>query len=123
MANYAGEPQTAKINYEYDLCPINQRYLSRKFILSKRYREAKEKIAWVCKSQYRGEMIEGEISVDLVISYPRKIDIDSMVKVILDSMQGIIFKNDSQIFKLAIWKRKGECGFKADIQQMPYTIS
>ena len=106
------------IKYKGDLCPINQKYLSRRFVLSKRYRECKESIAWSIKKGAQGnlERLTGNVSIKLITFYPRQHDVDCFIKVILDSMNGLVFDDDKQVVKIEVVKRKSKCiGFVAKL--------
>lgn len=45
--------------------------------------------------------------IEEVISYTKKPDIDNIAKIILDALNGIAYKDDSQICRLEIYKRYG----------------
>lgn len=45
--------------------------------------------------------------IEEVISYTKKPDIDNIAKIILDGLNGIAYKDDSQIYRLEIYKRYG----------------
>lgn len=70
---------------------------------------------WELKHQYRGEPIDYEISVDIVLVLPnrRKRDIDNMLKSLWDVMEkaGVI-KNDNLIYEVRTVKKieKGKEG-------------
>ena len=51
-------------------------------------------------------MIEGDVAVNVIFYFPNKIkrDIDSHLKALLDSMSGIVYKDDSQITELHVYK-------------------
>ena len=106
------------IKYKGDLCPINQKYLSRKFVLSNRYRQCKENIGWSIKSSLKSNLVAltGNVSIKLITFYPRKHDVDCFIKVILDAMNGLVFIDDSQVVKLEVVKKKSKtCGFVAKV--------
>ena len=95
-----------KIDYKGDLCSINQKYISRRFVLSKRYREAKESLMWCAKLSK--QKIEGtpDLKMKLETYYPRKHDVDCFCKFVLDSLQDAeVYQNDSQIVELLVIKR------------------
>lgn len=101
-----------------DLCPINQKYLSRRFILSKRYRESKERLSAYAKLYILPEDIfVGNLRLEIETTYPRKHDVDAFAKVILDSLNGIVYKDDGQISELLIKKKivKGKSGAKITV--------
>lgn len=68
----------------------------------------KEDYQWQLKSQYKKKPLTGDIDmrVELFFGDERKRDIDNYNKILLDSMSGIIFEDDSQIQSLLIIKNK-----------------
>lgn len=67
-------------------------------ILTKIARDTKEAWAWEAKNQYRGKPVEKavEIRIDLYFPDRRRRDGDN-IKALLDSMTGILWKDDSLI--------------------------
>jgi len=57
----------------------------------------KEDYQWQLKSQYKGKPLTKDIDmrVELFFGDERKRDIDNYNKILLDSMSGIIFEDDS----------------------------
>ena len=53
------------------------------------------------RSQYQGEPIQGKTSVSIEFGWNR-MDIDSCVKSILDTLQGIAYINDKHVSKLSV---------------------
>ena len=80
-------------------------HLGRRRFLTPRARANKEAIAWEARSQYRGEPLEGSLEVSVALYWPdrRKHDVDN-IKVLLDSLTGIVWQDDSQITDLRITK-------------------
>lgn len=67
----------------------------------------KEDYQWQAKSQHKKSGILTSplsLEIDLYFKDKRKHDIDNFNKLILDSLEGIIFKDDSQIEELKIRK-------------------
>ena len=88
------------IEYTGDLCPINQKFISRNFVLSPRYRIFKNEFSNYLRSVWKRDPILTEISIGWKIAYPIKnVDIDAFFKSVQDCLQGIIIKDDRQIFK------------------------
>lgn len=77
---------------------------------------------WELREQYKGEPIDYEVSVDIVLILPnkRKRDIDNMLKSLWDVMEraGII-KNDNLIYEVRTVKRieKGKEGVHIRIRR------
>jgi Holliday junction resolvase RusA-like endonuclease len=91
------------IEYNGSIPRVNQRYY-KNFSLRPEYREAKERLAWSAKIAMKGqEPFKCPISVDIQLdSKTVRGDIDSPIKGILDSFQGILYNNDKQIKRLTI---------------------
>ena len=102
------------IQYEGPLCPINSKYINRRYALSNRYRDAKESIRMAAFQQIGHNKYEKDIALEIVTYYHRKHDIDAFIKVILDGLEGVVYSNDSQIKTLSVRKERGKSG--ADIK-------
>ena len=74
--------------------------------MSKEGKELKISYQFQAKSQYHGELLKGELSVIIQLFFgdKRKRDYDNYGKLLNDSLQGIIFKDDSQIMLATISK-------------------
>lgn len=92
---------------------VNQAYsLSRKrLILSKRGKKFKEDCTDFLKEQFTEEKpLKGKLRVRILFqfrSFREKIDVDNHFKLLQDSMTGIVFDDDSQIFKISGEKQIG----------------
>lgn len=86
--------------------------------MSKEGKDLKESYQWQLKSQYKKKPLTGEIDlrVELFFGDDRKRDIDNYNKILLDSMSGIIFEDDSQIQSLLIIKNKDKRNPRIEIQ-------
>lgn len=82
----------------------NSMYSGRR-ILTQKARTTKEAIAWEIHSQYKGKVLAGPVclAIDLYFHDHRRRDVDN-IKMILDSMTGIVFEDDSQVDDLHIRK-------------------
>lgn len=72
--------------------------------LSSKFKAFEQKIAWECKSQYKGKILVGDLQV-LIIAYfknKKHADTGNLSKGILDALQNAIYNNDRQIKKLMI---------------------
>jgi Holliday junction resolvase RusA-like endonuclease len=91
---------------------VNQRYTIARGqnILSKKYREAKEAIQWEIAAQFKGEiLIEDGIAVNIMVYYSgKRPDIDAYEKLLLDSMTGIVYKDDGLIDEKHTFRTKIE---------------
>lgn len=74
--------------------------------LSKEGKDLKNSYQWEAKSQFKKKPItsELEISVSLYFKDKRRRDIDNWCKILLDSLTGIVWVDDSQIRKMTIKK-------------------
>lgn len=75
--------------------------------MTKRGKEMKEYYQYATKEQYSGKIEEGdcEVKITLYFKSKHKHDIDNFNKLILDSLQGIVYKDDVQIQDLLTKKR------------------
>lgn len=67
----------------------------------------KEGYQWEAKSQYRKKPMKDELEVwtTLYLKTKRRADIDNFHKLLLDSLTGIVWEDDSQIVEYHISKR------------------
>ena len=73
----------------------------------KKGKELKEHYQQEVDEQYKSDIIKTadcEVYIDLFFGDKRKRDVDNFNKLVLDSLQGKVFKDDSQIQKLTITK-------------------
>ena len=75
-----------------------------KMILSDSGRKFKEYCSEFLKEQYtEDKLLEKDLKVKIIFQYKenrKKIDVDNGFKLLIDSMKGIIFKDDCQIYDL-----------------------
>lgn len=86
---------------------VNQRYtISRgRNILSSKYRDAKEAMMWEAKSQWKGETLTEDVTLNIFLYLDSKRpDIDSYLKLLLDVLDGIAYENDRQVTELSVIK-------------------
>lgn len=86
--------------------------------MTKAGKDLKESYQWQLKSQYKKKPLTGDIDmrVELFFGDERKRDIDNFNKILLDSMSGIIFEDDSQIQSLLIIKNKDKKNPRIELQ-------
>lgn len=74
--------------------------------MSQEGKDLKESYQWQAKSQWKLPVITGDVrlSVDLYFGTKRKCDIDNFNKLVLDSLTGIVYEDDSQIQELTLRK-------------------
>jgi Holliday junction resolvase RusA-like endonuclease len=96
---------------------LNSAYMVGKgnnFILSKNGKKFKEDCQDFLSEQYTKKPLKGKLKADVLFqlrSFREKVDLDNMLKLTFDSMTGIVFDDDSQIYKLIAEK---EIGMKRD---------
>ena len=86
-------------------------------ILSKQAREFKSEAQKQIKLLYTGNVLENRLRVKLIFYFPdnRRRDVDNYTKAILDSLTGLVFRDDSQIYELILRKQTGTCQQKIEI--------
>lgn len=79
------------------------------------YKSAKAKLfdQYVKDTFKRATLMKGPLIAEIRFYIDRDCDIDSKLKVLLDSLEGVIYENDSQIEELHVVKVRG---VKADIK-------
>lgn len=100
--------------------PLNQKYgiINGRQLLTKKYRDTKDALAWEIASQVKFGPLEGMLAMNVILYFGdnRKRDIDSYLKILLDSMSGIVYKDDSQITELHVFKEKDLVNPRTEIQ-------
>lgn len=66
----------------------------------------KEQYFWEVKSQWKKPMIKGNVKLEVKLYFgdKKKRDIDNFNKLVIDSLTGIVFEDDSQITELNLTK-------------------
>lgn len=83
---------------------VNQMYRGRRF-MSKAGKSVKQAITWELKSQWHDDVITEPVALNVLFYMKNKrIDIDNQLKGLLDCMTGIIYKDDSLIEELHVYK-------------------
>ena len=74
--------------------------------MTKRGKDTKESMSWEFREQFKGEIIESDVCLNVLFYFKdkRKRDIDSHLKALLDSMSGIVYLDDSQVTELHVYK-------------------
>ena len=83
----------------------------------KKGKELKKHYQEEVREQYKEKITEGDCELDIILFFGdhRKRDVDNFNKLVLDSLQGIVFKDDSQIQKLTIAKNYSKENPRVDI--------
>lgn len=89
--------------------PVNQKYsiICGKNYLSKKYRTAKEDLAYEIRSAWKHEIRKGSVCMNILLYFGdnRRRDIDAYLKILLDAMTGIVYEDDSQIDEMHVFKQ------------------
>lgn len=77
-----------------------------RYLKSKPGREAANALTLEIQSQWKAEPRKGDLAVNVLLYFgdKRKRDIDAYLKILLDSMEGIVYENDVQIHELHVFK-------------------
>lgn len=74
--------------------------------MTKKGKQVKEQYQLEAMAQYKGKIISGDCDMEIALFFrnKRRRDIDNYNKLVLDALEGIVFKDDNQIQKLTIEK-------------------
>lgn len=77
-----------------------------RIILSKKGREFKEQAIRFLKEQFKDEVIKCKVAVSMNIhlKHKRSWDLDNRIKSCLDVLTGIVYEDDSQVYRLNVEK-------------------
>lgn len=99
--------------------PISTNYLYRRtrytVVLTNDAMAYKQYAQIISKRQWDNEPLEGEVSVTCRF-YNARQDIDNMCKLLLDSMNGIVWVDDKFIVELHLYKIKDDHGKRVEIE-------
>lgn len=90
------------LNFPFKLISKDNFYMAgrgRRFYLPSKYREFENKIKLFIKQQYKGKILEGNLSIEIIVNFKNKVHADTcnLFKGINDALQGFIYLNDKQI--------------------------
>jgi len=90
MLTLKGQPLSTQTCY---------RFTSRGGYMTSKCKSLKEAYQWQIKQQWRQLILEDELELDVTIYFKdkRRRDWDNFHKLSMDAMEGIVFKDDSQI--------------------------
>lgn len=74
--------------------------------MAKAGKKLKEQYQADARMQYEGEMILGDCELEITLFFKdkRRRDIDNFNKLVLDSLEGVVYEDDKQIQRLTIIK-------------------
>lgn len=89
--------------------------------MSKDGKDLKESYQWQAKTQWKDKTLSGAILLEIRLYFGinRKHDIDNYGKILLDSLTGIVWKDDSQITKMTIEKFLDKENPRIEIEVIP----
>lgn len=101
------------------------RYIRKRPILSKEYRDWKERSLFLVLQQDHEKIQEPEtVSIDMAVTPPdkRRRDIDNVIKPVLDLLETAeILENDSMVHRLNVyWSKTGKIGAKCQISRISH---
>lgn len=113
----SGEPKSTSTIYKYHC-----KFGTPSGYLSAQGKELKEQYSWEVKSQWKKEILKGNLEVDIKIFFKsqRVHDVDNFNKLILDSMSGIVYEDDGQIWKMTVskWHDKQNPRIEVEISEV-----
>ena len=100
---------------------VNRKHIiaRNRLILSKEYRDTKEAMQWEIKSTWGTTApLAGVVTLNIMFYYGdnRKRDIDAYLKILLDSMSGIVYEDDDQIVEMHVFKETDKSNPRTVIQ-------
>lgn len=75
--------------------------------MTKQGKELKELYRLEAQKQYKGKVMPGGCNMEITLFFndKRRRDVDNYNKLVLDSLEGIVYEDDKQVQKLTIKKR------------------
>ncbi|MCK4554887.1 RusA family crossover junction endodeoxyribonuclease [Candidatus Parcubacteria bacterium] len=70
-------------------------------------KDLKELYQLEARKQYKGKVILGDVILEVILFFKdkRRRDVDNYNKLVLDSLEGVVYEDDKQIQKLTVEKR------------------
>lgn len=96
---------------------VNDLYSGRVY-LSKEGRTTKNRYYWEAKTQYKGKPLTGAVTLLMYVYFPSKArsDLDNVCKATLDSLNGVIWKDDRQIQELHVYKHEDKSNPRVELE-------
>ena len=117
MITLLGEPKSTQHIYK-----LTSRGKFASIYMSAEGKALKESYQWQAKSQWRNKIITGNVCIYITLYFgtKRKSDIDNYGKILLDSLTGIVWEDDSQITDMRVIKEysKENPRIEIDIQEI-----
>ena len=108
-----GEPRSTSTIYKYHC-----KFGFPSGYMSKEGKDLKESYQLEAKSQWKDKPMEGSLIVELKLFFKKggKHDIDNFSKIILDSLNGIVYEDDGQIEQMTVTKFIDKNNPRAEIE-------
>lgn len=69
---------------------------------------AEEEVGWAIRAAHSGPPLTGDVGVSVAFYCKSKtVDADNLLKLLLDSAQGIVFENDKQVTRIHVTMHRG----------------
>lgn len=79
----------------------------------------KEGLFWEAKMAWKNDPLIGDLTMDLIITRPNhRSDIDSYLKLTLDALQTVVYKNDRQIKRLMVDMEYGPASIEIYVKKL-----
>lgn len=92
------------------------RFVNGRVLVSSDARQYKETAGWLAKSAGLHEPMTGEVSVTLhVYRRQRSGDLDNRIKVLLDSLRGVVYRDDSQVVEIHAYRHEDKLNPRVEI--------
>lgn len=86
--------------------------------MTKQGKQLKEHYQLEARNQYKGKVMPGDCDMEITLFFKdkRRRDVDNYNKLVLDSLEGVIFEDDSQIQMLTIKKNFSAENPRAEVE-------
>ena len=90
-----------------------------RMVVSAEAKAYKEQVAWIARAAGM-ELLTGDVSVTMKVYRPAKRgDIDNAAKILLDSLNGIAYSDDSQIVEIHAYRYDDKANPRVEVEVTP----
>lgn len=90
-----------------------------RMVVSAEAKAYKEQVAWIARAAGM-ELLTGDVSVTMKVYRPAKRgDIDNAAKILLDSLNGIAYSDDSQIVEIHAYRYDDKANPRVEVEVVP----
>lgn len=101
---------------------VNALYRGRRF-LTPIGKKTKEDYYYQAKAQYHGKALQGPVTLEITIYVPNpRTDLDGALKGLLDSLNGVLFEDDSQIMEIHAVKKIDKVNPRVELSALLITL-